>query len=192
MRKNVALWILLGVVLLSFLFRQGCYYFSYAMDTYSRPWAYSKDPNKPLLVGHWAGDYVDPDGKKHHLEIEIVPPTTEAERWDKVNRRRKRKGRRSTTSFDGTAVIVQGNTRDTLELWGGLEKARGTALHFNIRPLDDHYPIGFQLQEAKGEWLGNRLKLSGSFTYHKADGSGYWSSEDPKFEKIVSFEMTRQ
>ena len=103
----------------------GCYYLDKKYDTYRRPWAFSDDPGKPLLVGQWRGICIDPDQVAHQVEMEIFSPTTESERWKRVSRKRGKRDRSSRTFFDGMAVLTTNGKRDTCELWGGLDKADG-------------------------------------------------------------------
>lgn len=168
------------VIVFAVLGRVGLYYLDKKYDAWHRPWAYSDDPNKPLLVGKWAGEYSDPDNIVHKIEMEVFVPTTDEERWRKLNRPH---GGRSGTNprfFDGMALIETQGKQDSFELWGGLDKADGAGLDFQMRPVNGVYPVGFNLNQLKGNWTGDKIRLTIAFALHRADGSSYYDSADPR------------
>ncbi len=176
--------LLLAILLLGFLSRYGCIYFDKNMDTHFRPWAYSDDPNKPLLVGQWEGKYLDPDRVLHKIQLEIFEPTTAEERWRKYDLPHGSK--RPITDklfFDGVAFIETNEKQDTFELWGGLEKADGHDLHFLLSQVNGRHPFGFNLHSANGIWQEHTLELSTEFIWYQTDGSSYSDSADPRFEQ---------
>lgn len=181
MRNNKKVFLILAVAVgLLMVFRYGCFQASLAYDAYSRPWAYGAEP---LLVGVWSGELRDPDGTNWKIRLEIFEPTTSEERWRRIDRPRKKRSRTERTFMDGIAVLESGSRRDTLEIWGGLDEVSApTKLHFQTKTLNDVYPLGFQLGNADGQWTGTELRLSCGFIFHRADGSGYYDSEDPRFE----------
>lgn len=169
----------------------GCYYLDKKYDTYRRPWAFSDDPGKPLLVGQWRGICIDPDQVAHQVEMEIFSPTTESERWKRVSRKRGKRDRSSRTFFDGMAVLTTNGKRDTCELWGGLDKADGHEIHFQFRPKSGVHPPGFNLNLLKGQWIGDAIDLSVEFAWFRPDGSSFYSSEDPRHEVVGKLVLKR-
>lgn len=175
--------LMLAILTLGFLSRYAFIYFDEKMDTHLRSWAYSDDPNKPLLVGQWAGEFTDPDRVSHKIEMEIFEPTTADERWRKYDF--PHSGRGDITDklfFDGIAFIETHGKQDTVEIWGGLEKDDGYDLHVQLRQVDGLHPPGFNLSAATGVWQDHTIDLSTEFTWYQTDGSRYSDSADPRFE----------
>lgn len=170
------------------------YYVSYWLDTHNRPWAYSTDTNAKLLVGKWQGSFIDPDNVKKTLEIEVYEPVTEEERERKAARKRSRRRRDNKQAFDGKAVAKSKLGAEIYEIYGAVEKADYHALRFNFRPEDEKKRVlpNFTLLEANsGNWQGDAMTLTLSFTYHNADGSSTWKSSDPRHSKKVIARLNR-
>ncbi len=147
-----------------------------------RPWAFSSDPLKPLLVGKWGGSVIDPDNRIHEVEMEIFLPTTDEDRWNRMSSRQIKHDFSNTTYFDGIAVLKTNGSIDTCELWGGLEKADGFEIHFQLNPINDIHPPGFNLNLLNGTWHENTLNLTVDFAFFKTDGSSFYNSEDPRYD----------
>lgn len=175
--------LIVGLITMFLLGRYGCYYADKKYDTYRRPWAYSSDASKPLLVGKWKGSCTDPDYLVHQVEMEIFVPTTEEERWKRLNQKRPKRNRSSRTFFDGMAVLEVNGQRDSCELWGGLDKADGHKIHFQFRPLSNVHPPGFNLNLLEGEWKGDQIDLKVDFAWFRANGSSFYDSADPRHDK---------
>lgn len=186
------------------------YSFSYWMDVYQRPWAYSRDENAKLLVGHWEGSFSDPKGIKKNITLEIFTPLTDDERQEKAGRRtRNRRGLGSTENkraFDGQAIVTSQLGIERYEIYGSVEKDDFHQFHFNFRPEDEKKRIlpNFTLLEArKGSWQNDDMSITLSFAHHNADGSSSYSSEgivkngkiewqENQDDKRVSLTLTRQ
>jgi hypothetical protein len=160
--------------------RYGCYYLDQQYDTYRRPWAYSNDPNKPLLVGKWKGTFRDPDQIDHNIQLEIFEPLSDAKRKKRFFEKRIKRDRSSKTFFEGMALIESQGRRDSFEVWGGMEKWDSNDLHFQMRPVHEPHPPGFNLNECKGTWMGNTIQLRILYSWFRPDGSSFYSSEDPR------------
>ncbi|MCC6462379.1 MAG: hypothetical protein IT260_18070 [Saprospiraceae bacterium] len=160
--------------------RFGCYYFQKQYDTYRRPWAYSNDPAQALLVGHWSGTVTDPDGVQHLVEMDILEPLSDEERWQRVWRKRSKRDRSSPTFFDGFALLSTPGRRDSFELWGALDKPDGHALDFQMRPIRGFHPPGFNLNRLTGTWTKDTLALTVAFAWFRPDGSSHYNSADPR------------
>ena len=182
---------IVGLIVLVVLGKVGSYYFDNKYDTYRRPWAYSSDPAKPLLVGKWQGTCTDPDQVVHQVEMEIFFPTTDEERWKRVSGRRNKRDRSSRTFFDGMAVLKTNGKRDTCELWGGLDKPDGHDIHFQFRPVSGVHPPGFNLNLLKGKWQENTIDLSVDFAWFLPDGSSHYDSADPRHDTNGKLLLTR-
>jgi hypothetical protein len=182
---------IIGLITTVILGRYGCYAFDKKYDTYRRPWAYSSDPNKPLLVGKWQGSVTDPDNRIHKVEMEIFVPMTDEERKSRLFQKRIKRDRSSRTFFDGMAVLEVNGHRDSSELWGGLDEPDGHQIHFQFRPVNDVHPPGFNLNLIEGNWTGNNLDLDVTFAFFRPDGSSFSDSADPRHDKIGKLMMTR-
>ncbi len=182
---------IIGLIALVILSRYGCYVFDKKYDTYRRPWAYSSDPDKPLLVGKWQGSVTDPDQLVHKVEMEIYVPMTDGERKGRLFQKRIKRDRSSRTFFDGMAVLEVNGQRDSSELWGGLDKSDGHQIHFQFRPVNDVHPPGFNLNLVEGNWQENTLDLTVDFAFFRADGSSYSDSADPRHDKKGKLIMSR-
>ncbi len=188
--------LLLGMlVLLSWGVYECKYYFSYWQDLRDRPWAYSTDKNAKLLVGRWEGAFKDPDGISKTLEIEIFEPITEEERQEKASRKSRRRSRENKQGFEGKAVAMSRLGTENYEIYGSVKKEDFHQLRFNFRPQDEKKRVlpNFTLVEAKeGAWQNDELQLSLTFSYHKADGSSFWNSADPRHDKKAETTLIRQ
>lgn len=195
--KSILLSILLLVVLSWGMYK--CkYYYSYYSDLKDRPWAYSEDKNAKLLVGQWQGSFKDPDGVQKSLQLEVFEPVTDEERQEKASRlSRKRRGlgsRENKRAFDGVAVVVSRLGKEEYEIYGSVKKEDFHQLRFNFRPQDEKKRVlpNFTVAEAKeGNWQNDELHLTLTFSYHKADGSSFWNSADPRYEKRVTVKFVR-
>jgi hypothetical protein len=184
---------LLILAVLSLIFTAFSYYGSYFFDLYERPWAYSSDHAKPLLIGKWAGDFRDPNGVQKSLTVEILVPLTEEDRFAKAGRRHRR-NRSSKKAFDGFATVTSRLGKEEYELWGSVRERDGHTFRFQVRPVDEKkMPLpNFQLGEIKaGSWEDNSMTITLDFNYHKADGAAFWSSADPRYEKTATIKLVR-
>jgi hypothetical protein len=200
MTKGIKLLLFLGVlVALSWGVYECQYYYSYYADLKDRPWAYSEDKNTKLLVGKWQGAFKDPDGVQKTLALQIFEPVTEEERKEKASRHlRNRRGlgsRENKRAFEGVAVVTSRLGKEDYEIYGSVKKEDFHQLQFNFRPQDERKRVlpNFTLAEAKNSnWQNDELRLSLAFSYHKADGSSFWSSADSRFEKEAKITLSRQ
>ncbi len=182
---------IIGLVVVVILGRVGCYFVNKKYDTYRRPWAYSSDASKPLLVGKWKGIVTDPDNVVHQVEMEIFEPMSDEKRMKRFQRKRIKRDRSSRTFFDGMAVLEVNGHRDSSELYGGLDEPDGHQIHFQFRPVNDVHPPGFNLNLVEGNWQENTLDLNVTFAFFKPDGGSYSDSADPRFDKKGKLLMTR-
>lgn len=182
---------IIGLVAIVLTGRYGCYYLDKKYDTYRRPWAYSSDPQKPLLVGHWQGKVTDPDNVVHQVQMEILVPITDEKRQERFFQKRIKRDRSSRTFFDGLAVLETIGHRDTFELWGGLNAPDGHKIHFQFRPVNGVYPTGFNLNLVEGIWQEHTLDLEVVFSFFKADGSSFSDSADPRYDQKGRLLMKR-
>jgi hypothetical protein len=182
-------FLIISVIAFYILSRIGCYYINKKYDTVRRPWAYATD--KPLLVGKWKGQCMDPDKDVYDIDLEIFKPMSEDKRWARVMQKRIKRDRSSTTFFNGIAIATHRGVLDTFEIWGGLDKADGDEMHFQFRPLDDHHPEGFNLNLAKGKWQKDNMNLSVSFAYFTKEGYSHYESDNPKHEQLGLLKLSR-
>ena len=186
--------ILVGLAFVSILIMGVSYYGSYYYDIYTRPWSYSLDANEPLLVGKWEGGFNDPGGVKKQIILEIFEPKTEEERWLKAGRKSSSNSFSDRQGFGGIATVMSSLGQEEYEIYGAVQKQDYHQMHFNFRSQNENKQIlpNFTLLEAKeGNWKDNKLKISLDFEFHKADGTRFWDSSDPKFNKVVNTKLTR-
>lgn len=192
--------LLIGVlVLLSWGVYECKYYYSYYSDLKDRPWAYSEDKNAKLLVGKWNGSFKDPDGVQKTLVLQLFEPVTEEERKEKASRYlRNRRGsgsRENKRAFEGVAEVKSRLGKEDYEIYGSVKKEDFHHLSFNFRPQDEKKRVlpNFTLTKAKeGTWQNDELLLTLTFSYHKADGSSFWNSADPRYDKTAKTTLIRQ
>ena len=148
-------------------------------------------------MGKWQGTFQDPDGVQKTIKLEIVKPTTDEERADEASRHSRRRGLGSRSEkrwFEGLATVTGKLGTEEYEVYGAVEKDDYHQLHFNFRPHDEKKRVlpNFTLLEAqKGSWQNDELRLTLGFSYQKADGSSFWSSADPRFDKKETITFTR-
>lgn len=185
------IFLIIGLIALVALSKYGCYAFDKKYDTYRRPWAYSDNPDKPLLVGKWQGSVTDPDGRLHHVELEIVEPISDEERMKRLFRERPKQDRSSPTFFEGMAILEANGHSDSCEIWGGLDEPDSHQIHFQFRPVNDVHPTDFNLSSAEGNWQENTLELEVSFAFFLENGASYSDSADPRYEQKGKLIMAR-
>lgn len=182
---------IVGLIAVVILGRYGCYCVNKKYDTYRRPWAYSSDANKPLLVGKWQGSVIDPDNIVHKVEMEIYEPLSDEKRKKRFQQKRIKRDRSSRTFFDGLAVLETNGRKDSCEIWGGLDAPDGHQIHFQLRPVNDMHPPGFNLNLVEGDWQEDTLVLAVTFSFFRQDGSSYSDSADPRYEQKSTLMMSR-
>ena len=181
--SNQLKFFIAGFLIIAVLCKVGCFYLDKKYDTIRRPWAYSDDTSKPLLIGKWKGKVTDPDNIVHEVEMEIFPPTTDEKRWKRVSSKRVKRDRSSRTFFDGMAVLAVNGKKDSCELWGGLDRPDGHQIHFQFRPVKDVHPPGFNLNLVEGVWQGDTIVLDVTFAFFRPDGSSHSDSADPRYDQ---------
>jgi hypothetical protein len=166
---------------------------SYVIDFYWRPWAYSSDKNAPLFVGKWTGKFKDPDGVSKEISIEIFTPKTNAERFlGALNCNGKHT--KSRRSFDGKATVISTLGEENYEIWGNFKNTDFHEFYFSARYKESLKSANFYLKETDSNctWKGDEMTLILPFSYQKADGSGYFSSDDARFTRKATCVMVRK
>jgi len=178
-------YILLLLLLLGAFFGlyQLKYWLGYASDLWTRPWAYSTDPQAKLLVGKWQARFVDPAGVEKQMALEILPPVSEEERRKRASdvRRKgqRRRNRESKQAFDGIAVVKSRLGEERYEIFGAVEKSDIHRLSLHFVPEDEAkrvLPNDSLLEATAGQWEGDRLELTLAFS--RQDAQGFSSTED--------------
>ncbi|MES2517856.1 MAG: hypothetical protein V4585_07095 [Bacteroidota bacterium] len=180
----------LGIILVK-------YYGSYWYDLYQSPWAYSQNTNEKLLVGKWKGDFTDPDGVKKYLDLTIIEPTTNEERWEKAftfKKRRRGISRNLNNIFDGTASVKSRLGVEEYTVSGHVieDNYHQFSLHFS--PVDEKKRIlpNFTLFDSTpSSWQNDEMNATLKFAYHKADGSSFWKSSDPKYSAKIACKLNK-
>ena len=195
-RKGFVLILIAGIAV-SWGVYECKYYYSQWSDYRNSPWAYSKDENLKLLVGKWVGSFKDPDKVDKTIHLEIFVPLTEEERKNKAGKRWKRASysSRNKGNFDGVATVNSKLGTEEYKIYGAVDKEDFHKLHFSFRPEDEKKRVlpNFALREvADGKWQGDQLTITMNFSYQKADGSSYSSSDDPRFVATATTTLLRQ
>jgi len=198
--KNSAKGLLLFILALAFIswgVYKCKYYYSKWSDYGDRPWAYSREENAKLLVGHWEGSFNDPDTISKTIKLEIFEPVTDEERQAKASRKSRRRGgirSKDKTGFDGAATVTSRLGTEEYEIYGSVEMEDYHKLKFHFRPVDEEKRIlpNFTMFEGRtGKWQDDQLNITFAFSYQKADGASFYSSADPRHEKTATVTLLR-
>lgn len=169
----------------------------YWYDLYQSPWAYSRDAQKKLLVGKWEGDFVDPNGVKKHLTLTIVEPTTNDERWEKAfsfKKYRSLNSRNSKYFFDGTATVKSKLGLEEYTVSGHVNEDDYHQFNLHFSPVDEKKRVlpNFTLFDSTpNSWEDDDMNTTLKFAYHKANGSSFWNSSDPKYSAKITCKLVR-
>jgi hypothetical protein len=151
------------------------YYWSLWSDTRARPWAYSFNDSKPLLVGQWQGTFVDSDAIRKTITVEIVVPKTEEERRRQTHARSRSNGWGNTpspTAFKGSAKIVSAVETNNYGVTGELDD--DSIFEFTMRFEDrdgKRSTRSFTVFKVEsGNWKENEMKLELGFAERGAEG----------------------
>jgi hypothetical protein len=174
------------------------FYGGYWYDLYRSPWAYSKNPTEKLLIGTWQGDFTDPDGVKKHLIIKIVEPTTEDERWERAFtfKKHRRSGYKNYPNlFDGFANVKSKLGLEEYSISGHVENNDYHQFVVKFSPVDEKKRVlpNFTLFEStQSVWQDDKMDVMLKFSYHKVDGSSFWSSSIPKYSAQIKCQLQRE
>ncbi|AQG79632.1 hypothetical protein [Spirosoma montaniterrae] len=182
------------LILVSLVYGGISFYGGKWIDRYQQPWAYST--SEPILVGQWQCQFKDPDGVAKTLSLTIGEPTTDDERWDKAFSKRKRRSRTNKRAFDGMAEVSSRLGREPYEIWGSVTEDDMHQLNqVEFRStLDKGLPKpNFFINLTKnGHWDNNALLFTLVFSYRRPDGSSFWSSDNPRFNREIPVRLARQ
>ena len=187
-------FLFIGIVIIIVLTR---YYSSYWYDLSESPWAYSRNPQEQLLIGKWQGDFADPDGVKKHIDLTILIPTTNEERWESAftfHKKTHRYSRNKDAFFEGLATVKSKLGTEEYEISGHVQEDDIHQLFIHFSTPDDKKKVlpNFTLFEAKkGLWEGDKMTLTLQFSYQKANGSSFWSSSIPKYSAKINCGLFR-
>jgi hypothetical protein len=186
-----------GLLLVWLIFVGLKFYGGYWYDLYRSPWAYSRNPHEKLLVGKWEGDFIDPNGIKKQLILTIVEPTTNAERWEHAFTFKKHKrasSSKSHTFFDGEATVKSELGLEEYTVSGHVNEDDNHQFNLHFSPVDEKKRIlpNFTLFDSNpNSWQNDDMKTTLTFAYHKADGSSFWSSSNPKHSAKIACKLSR-
>jgi hypothetical protein len=195
--KKILLVAFVGIIAVGGIIGLTKYYVGYWYDLRNSPWAYSDNPSEKLLVGNWAGNFTDPDGVSKQLNINIIEPLSDKERWDKAFTFKKGKSRvRSNPkkSLRGFATVKSKLGTEEYEISGHVEEDNFHQFLIRFSPVDEKKRVlpNFTLFESpKSTWQDDKMSLSLHFSYHKADGSSHWDSGIAKYSAVVKCESNR-
>lgn len=194
--RKILLLTLLGITLFMGSIILIKYYGGYWFDRRSSPWAYRQNANDKLLVGNWAGSFIDPDGISKQLNISIIQPLTDDERWEKAYRFKRRQRNRNNYEdrLRGTATVKSKLGLEEYSISGHVDEDDFHQFFIRFSPVDEKKRVlpNFTLFETtQSLWQADEVKLSLKFAYHKADGSSFWSSSIAKYSAVVRCRLRR-
>lgn len=183
MKKNKSLFVLVALLLF--------YIWTKWEHRYDRPWAYSYDSDKPLLLGKWEGEFRDPDGIPKHMVIEIDEPEEESGSGHYEDRQFE-----EAQTFKGHATITSKVGIEQDRVKGGLGSKDGHSIErIDFIPLDELKQIreSFNVSDTTpgGKWEGDTITLTLAFTYRSKTGSAYSDFSDPRYSKKVPIILHR-
>lgn len=167
MKLGLLLTTLVLAIMLAIIGTLG-YYISYRTDCRMCPWAYSLDEKKPLLVGKWAGTFIEPDSVEKQISLEIYEPYTTKERlFNSIGLPFSQK-LRNYNKFDGLLIIESKRKKESF-------KIRGRVNTKNTQLFDFHF-------------LANENK-NGAVPYYYSFiiNDGFWKANDMSFILNVIF-----
>lgn len=192
--KNKAWLFLLVMAGISVVGYKTCYWFETWRDHRNYPWAYSEKDSK-RLVGEWNGNFTDPDGVSHSIQMTIVDPVTEEERERRIRKRsrRSRVRNKSYTGFDGIALITTNGKVDSMQVNGSLGTVTPPCdFKARVSPaIDDNHLVGFELNQLDGTWKEEQLHLKATFAYFRPDKSSFYDSANPKHQFTFPFVLKK-
>lgn len=196
-RKFSGLLILVLLIAVSWGVFEARYYLSRWSDYRSRPWAYSSDPAAKLLIGKWQGIFTDPDQVTKNISLQIFEPTTDDERKAQAGKRYRRGGgirHRDKTSFEGIATVRSKLGVESYEVYGSVGKGNFHDVRCSFRSADERkrvLPNFTLLQGSEGNWQDDQFALTLAFSYQRKDGSAFYSSADPRYERKAKLSLQR-
>jgi hypothetical protein len=173
------------------------YYGSYWYDLRQSPWAYSRNPEEKLLIGEWQGDFADPDGVKKHIDLTILLPTTNEQRWEnafKFFSSRSGYSDKDQDTFHGFATVKSKLGMEEYTFYGNVHEDDFHQIFINFSTAENKPKIlsNFILTETKkASWQNDKLNLTLQFSYLKADGSSFWSSGVSKYSAKINCGLVR-
>jgi hypothetical protein len=174
------------------------FYGGYAYDLYKSPWAYSlKKNSNTVLVGSWKGEFTDPNGIKKQLYIRIDEPISYWERWDEAiiyKKRRRSSSNNAGRFFDGSATVKSKLGLEEYTVSGHVNEDDYHQFNLHFSPVDEKKRVlpNFTLFDSTPNlWQGNDMNATLKFAYHKADGSSFWDSSNPKYSAKIACKLGR-
>ncbi|TLV00124.1 hypothetical protein [Dyadobacter luticola] len=189
----IALLVLVGFALYSV----GRFYVWKAMDYRDRPWAFSSDESKPLLIGKWQGSFADPDLVSKKIILEILNPEPDSVRWeiafDTQNTSYDHTNWKSR--FEGKALVTSKLGDEHYNVSGLIKGEEGHKfqLFFTSDETKKKVLPNFSLSETNenASWEGDKMDFQTKFSYYKSDGVLLYQSGDPQHNKVVAVHLER-
>lgn len=155
----------------------------------NRPWAYSSDKNAKLFVGTWEGVFIDPTGVSKKIELTIKAPVA-----DNTSKRRFfREVNRNKESFEGKATIISKLGTENYRIYGKVGKDDMHQFSFKVTEDKNLDVPNFYFQgTTNGSWVDDDMRFTTGFNFRRADGSNFWSSDDPIYEYKTTISLKRK
>jgi hypothetical protein len=151
-------------------------------DALESPWAYDFFGTRPTLTGEWVGEFTTPSGLHGVAYLDLTHSLP-------VRNTNGTSGLGSTRWVDGTAEsCFSASTVQNYEVYGRPNTdASDVPLAFRGKPP---FIVGDALQDLRGAWLGNTLKLSDGLTrFTDTRGSTIYNPNelDQKLPTTITF-----
>ncbi|WP_428654974.1 hypothetical protein [Runella sp.] len=163
-------------------------------DLHFRQWAFSDDSRALLLPGKWKGSFIDPDGVKKEMALEIFPPPTAAEVWLSKESSRYRPNFSLMRELKGKGTVLSKLGKEAYRVEGMVDEDDDHLFRLSFMPVGGKYSIDRDFYVSlveKGNWKNNQMQLTLIFNYY-IDGGTRWDSADPRFDQHPILTLTRQ
>ncbi len=170
------------------------YYTSYKSDSRESPWAYSFDENKPLLVGKWAGKFIEPDSVEKKINLEIYEPYTKIERiFYSMGLPYKRRLYIGPNKFDGLLSIE--NTYHKTEQYkvrGAVNKKNTQLFEFHLLANEkETLPYYYSFLFTDGFWKQNAMNFIITIRFRKSTIPNNLKNHEPFLSKKIRVSLNR-
>ena len=169
------------------------YYVSYKTDGHLCPWAYSIDENKPVLVGKWAGKFIEPDSVEKKISLEIYEPYTKRERffysigfayssrlWLKYNK------------FEGLLTIENKQNIEKYKVNGNVNMRDIQLFDFHLLENEKEVePYYYSFLFTNGFWKQNDMSFLMTIIFHKTKYPNNLKNYDPHSNKKIKVFLSR-
>lgn len=169
------------------------YYVSYKTDSREYPWAYSFDKNKPLLVGKWAGKFIEPDSVEKKISLEIYEPHTKLERiFYSIGFPYKKRLYIAKNKFEGFLIIQKKYTKEEYKVRGSINRKNIKFFDFHLLANEkDTPPYHYSFLFTNGVWQENQMSFVLTIVFRKNSLPNNLKNHEPILSKKVKVLLKR-